>query len=147
TLGERAPECFLETCAERDLRARHRHRRLGPSVRQAGQAFGHALHADVLLDQVVIGLEIGVTERPVDAGAIVRRRLELEVTDAKRLAAPDVRPSAYDPGTDPDKLRIGFVHVWLFDVVDEPARVPLADRLGPRLNWPRVGERRLGHPA
>jgi hypothetical protein len=142
-LCQRAPECFLDPVAQRGLRARHRHRRLELAVGQARQAFGHALDADVLLDQVVIRLDVLVADRPVHAVAIVRGRLEFQIADPQRLAAPDVGAPADQARADPEELRVGLVHVRLVDVVDEPARVPLADGIGNRLNRTLPRERPL----
>jgi len=47
----------------------------------------------------------------------------------------------------PDEPWIGFVHVRFVEVVDEPARVPLADGVGLRLDGPLARERRFARPA
>ena len=144
-LRQRAPECLLDPVAQRGLRAGHRHRRLELAVGQPWQAFGHPLDADVLLDQVVERFDVLVADRPIRAVAVVRGRLEFQIADPQRLAAPDVGAAAHEAWADPEELRVGFVHVRLVDVVDEPARVPLADGIGNRLNrtFPRERPLRL----
>ena len=102
----------------REHRARLRHRlpqhtsaalsRVGAlelAVGQVGQALGMAGDPEVEVDLVVVGLEVGVRDRPVFAEAVVALRLEVVVGEAQGEPAPDVRLAAEDARAHPGVLR------------------------------------------
>ena len=65
-----------------------RHRRLEAAVGQLVDAFSLPADPDVLLDEVVVGREVRVGERPVLAVAVVGRGLEVEVAQPVALRVP-----------------------------------------------------------
>src|SRR4029079_13960781 len=81
-----------DTVSYRALRTGHRHGRLERAVRQPRVALSLSRHADVRLDDVVVRREIGIPDRPVDADAIPRGGLEVEVAEPIALTAPDICP-------------------------------------------------------
>ena len=79
-------------------------------------------NAEIEVDLVVVGLEVGVGNRPVFPIAVVRLALEVVVGKAEREAAPDVRFTTQEscayPGVARARVRMVFlVHQNILDVV------------------------------
>ena len=145
-LRDRAAELRLDAGADRRLGA-GKASAAGRGRRAAPQSLPACRDADVLLDEVVVGRDVGVGDRPVDADAVVRRGLEVDVAQAEAGASPDVRAAADDARADPEELRIGLVDVRLVDVVDVPVGIPLADGVRPRLTGRSRSSGRLVRPG
>ena len=88
------------------MRAKRR-RRLEDAVRRAADLLDRADHADEVLRLVVVGREILVADRPVEAEAVDRLRHEVVVGEAQRYAAVVVRASAEDPRAEPREVAAG----------------------------------------
>ncbi len=145
---DQAIQLRVDTLAHRALRTRHRHRRLEHPVRQPGIVLSLPRHADVRLDDVVVRREVGIPDRPVDADAVARGGLEVEVAEAIGLTAPDIRaPADHPDSTHPRKALTWRRRVRLEAIVGVEAGVPLVARVGLRLLGARGGERRLRQPA
>ena len=85
------------------------------------EALGRASDADVFLDEIVVGLDVFVAERPVFAVTIERGGFEIPIAEAQADAAPDVGAAArHAKATHPVKGLVGRSCVWLFQIVDEP---------------------------
>src|SRR5437879_158769 len=66
----RAAKLFLDAIAEESFLASERDWRLKLAVRKMLEAFGGAGDADVFFDEVVVWLDVLVTERPIFAAAV-----------------------------------------------------------------------------
>src|SRR4029453_10757844 len=112
------------------------------AVGEPGDVLGPARESDVVFDQLVVGNEILVVERPVDAEAVERRALQVLLTEAIALAAPDVGPSAGDPHPSLPRERLATRGgVRLLDVIAEPVAVVLGAGVAVPLRGVREGGR------
>ena len=91
-----AAELRLDRAADFVLDAGERHRRLELAVGQLRVVLDHAGDADIVLDQLVVGDEVLVVERPVGAGAVEGITLQILLREAVAVAAPDVGAPAGD---------------------------------------------------
>src|SRR6202008_4875938 len=64
------------------------------AVRQVRDAFLRSADAEQRVDLVVIRRDVGVSDRPVLAGAVVRLPLEIDLGEPRRHATPHVRLAA-----------------------------------------------------
>ena len=71
------------------------------AIGELREPFMRAGHADESLDMRVPGCEVGVTDRPVVAVAILAVRLEVEVTPPIHLAAPCDGAASHVPSAEP----------------------------------------------
>jgi hypothetical protein len=102
------------------LQAVHLHGRQELAVGQLWKSVTAAADAGEPLGVVVPGRDVLVPDRPVDAVAVARVRLEVEIAPAVRLAAPQQRSAAdVIPAHPVEALDFG---VGVLDVVDEPVR-------------------------
>ena len=99
--GERPSELLLHHLARVHLAAGQRHRRQERAVRQLRHALGLPADADEALHPLVVGRELGVVERPVDAEAVAARGFQVVVGQAIALPAPGDRLAAHVPSADP----------------------------------------------
>ena len=144
-LRDGAPHAGPDGGAHMGLDAREAHGRLQTLVGQLRNAFVDAGDADVALDLVVVGREVGRRQRPVDAEAVTRGRTEIDVAVAIALAPPHVRPATDDAHPpDPGERLSRRRRVRLVDVVDEPVGVPLREGVAGRLLRLRARDDGLG---
>ena len=123
---QRASELRLDRVARVLLGAGERHRRQEAAVGELRQVLGQTRDADVVLDEIVVGLEVLVVERPVDAVAVERGALHVLLAEAIALAAPHVGAPAGDAHAAlPREGLAGRGRVRLLEVVAEPVRVVL----------------------
>src|SRR3989304_5924887 len=89
-------------------------------------ALGLAAHADVTLDEVVVGSEVVVRERPIFAGAVEGSPLQVLLAHSIALPAPYVGAAPDEPRTPlPAEGLVGGRGVRLVEVVHEPMSVVL----------------------
>ncbi len=88
-------------------------RPLEAAVGQVGQALGVAGDAEVEVDLVVVGRDVGVGDGPVLAVAVVALGLEVVVGQAQGEPAPDVRLAAQAARAHPGVVRAGVGVVLL----------------------------------
>ena len=116
-----AAEFFLDAIAEERFLASERDGRLELAVGEILEAFGAAGDADVFFDEVVVGLDVFVAERPVFAVAVVGGGLEIPIAEAQADAAPDVGAAAgHAHAAHPVEGLAGGSGVRLFEIVGEP---------------------------
>ena len=102
------------------------HRRLKTAIGQLGHTFRDSGDADVFFDQVVVGRDVLVANRPIVAIAVERRGLEIEVAQPVTLSSPHVRPAADDARAPlPAERLVRAGRVRFLEVVDEPVVVEL----------------------
>ena len=124
--------------AHRLLDAVERHRLEKLAVGKLWQPFRLAADTHERLDVVVPGGDVGVANRPVDADAFARIRLEVEIAPAVDLPSPHDRAPAHLAAANPRERLVGRGRVRILEVVHEKlvghlvARVTLLlDRLLP----------------
>jgi hypothetical protein len=112
------------------------------------EAFGHTGDADIFLDDVVIGCDVGVGDGPVFAVAVLRGGFEIPVAEAEADAAPNVGATAGNAETThPVVWFVCGSRVGLVMIVDEPVlRVFVAD-VELRLDRVVLFDDRVGHAA
>src|SRR6266566_2013243 len=111
-----------KTLTQLDFRGRQFVGALEQAVGEMRQVLLVAGNAEIEVDLVVVGLEVGVGNRPVFPIAVVRLGLEVVVGKAEREAAPDVRFTTQEscayPGVARARVRMVFlVHQNILDVV------------------------------
>ena len=144
SLRDRAPHARADRRAHVRLDTRETERRLQLLIGQLRDALVDAADADVSLDEIVVGRQVGVREWPVDAEAVPRGCLEIDVAVAVTLAAPHVRAAADDAGAaHPGERQARGRGVGLVGVVDEPVRIPLRAGITGRLLRLRSRHHRL----
>ena len=92
------------------------HRALVDRVRQPRQVLRHAGDAEIAVDLVVIGSDVGVGDRPIDAVAVAACRLEVVVGETEGKPAPHIGLAAEDAGAHPGEVGPG---IWVLLLVDE----------------------------
>src|SRR5712692_7037570 len=116
-----AAELFLDAIAEESFLAGERNGRLKLAVGKMFETFGAAGDAHVFFDEIVVGLDIFVTERPVFSVAIKGSSLEIPITEAQDDAAPHVgAATGHTQAAHPIEWLVSRCRVRLFEVVDEP---------------------------
>ncbi len=116
-----AAEFFFDAIAEHRFLTGERHGRLKLAVGKKFETFFRAADADIFLDEVVIGRDVFVTERPIFVEAVVRGGFEIEIAEAKGDAAPDIGAAArHADATHPEKRVVFRRGVGLFEIVREP---------------------------
>ena len=104
---------------------RHRHAGLEPAVRQLRQPLRVPAHSDAAFHVVVPGRDVGIADGPVDAVAVARIRLEVEVAPAIHLATPDDGAPSHLTTTDIGEARTLRRGVGVFTVAHEELVAPL----------------------
>src|SRR5580765_3216639 len=103
------------------------------------QPLGLPADSNVLLDQIVVGLNVFVGDGPVLALAVVARRLEIELTEAQRHAPPNIRPPARHAQTaKPVEGLVVRRAVRLVEIVAEPLVVVFGTDVKTCLDRPRL---------
>ncbi len=144
----RAAELLLDVVAKQRFLAGERHRGLELSVGKMFEALFGAADADVLFDEVVIGLDVFVRERPIFAEAVAGSGFEIEVTVTKRNAAPDVGAAAGHSNAPHPEKRVAFGRgVRLFEIVGEPVSGVFVADVKDRLDRPRLSNEIRRHVA
>src|SRR5260370_32785649 len=116
-----AAELFFDAIAKESFLASERTRRLKLAIGKMLETFGAAGYADVFLDEVVVGLDVFVTERLVFTVAVKGSCLEIPIAEAQADAAPDVGAAASDAqAAHPVEWLFGGRCVRLIEVVDKP---------------------------
>ena len=135
---DRPSQLLLHPRAKLRLGAAHRHGGMELAVGQLRHVFGLAGDADVVLDQLVVGHQVLVAERPVLAVAVEGLALQVLLAEPIALAAPDVGASAdHARAALPAERLVVRVGVRLVEVVGEPVVVPLAAGVAVALLRPR----------
>src|SRR5262245_8151604 len=91
---DQTPPGFFDATLQDRLAAQHRLRLLKYAVGQLRQSLFRAHYADQLIDAVVVGLYVGVGDRPVIAVSVVPGGFEIVIAQPQRDAAPDQSASA-----------------------------------------------------
>jgi len=113
--------------AEERFLASQRNRRLKKAVWKMFEGFFAAADADVSLDEVIIWLDVLVTERPAFVVTIMGGGFEIPIAVAQAHAAPNVGPSpGHAQAAHPEERLVGRSRVWFLEIVDEPVRVVFA---------------------
>ncbi len=85
------------------------------------ETLGGAGDADIFFDEIVVGLDVFVTEGPVFAVAIERSRPEIPIAESQADAAPDVgAATSHSNAPHPIKGLVSGSSVRFFEIVDEP---------------------------
>ncbi len=143
--GQGPAQLVLDACLHLPLGAGEAHGRVELAVGQLVDALEHPRDADVLLDLVVVGGEVGVGKRPVLTEAVEGRGLEVEVGVAVALPAPDVRAASDHAGPPLPAEGLPFGGgIGLLEVVHEPVVVVLATRVAILLLGPRLADQVVG---
>src|SRR5258708_6852785 len=118
---DRAAEFFFDAIAKERFLASERNRWLKLAVGKMLETFGAAGDANVFFDEIVVGLNVFVTERPILAVTVKRSRLEIPIAKAQADAAPNVgaAPGHAQAAHPVERLVRGHC-VWFFEIVDEP---------------------------
>ena len=128
--GDRPAELLFDARPQLHLGAAHRHGGMKLAVGQFRDVLRLAGDADVVLDQLVVGDQILVAERPVLAVPVERLALQVLLAEPIALPAPDVGASADHAGAAlPAEWLVVRIGVRLLEVVGEPLVVPLAARV------------------
>src|SRR5216684_970154 len=114
-----APEPLGDAVPDILLGAVQGHGRQELAVRELRQAERFARDPDELLHVVVPRRDVGVADRPVDAEAVPRIRLEVQVAPAVHLPAPHDGLTAHLAAADPVERLVGIEGVWVVAVVHE----------------------------
>jgi hypothetical protein len=116
-----AAEFFLDAIAEERFLASERDGRLELAVGEMLEAFRAAGDADIFFDEIVVGLDVLVAERPVFAVTVVGGGLKIPIAEAQADAAPDVGAAAgHAHAAHPVEGLARGSGVRLFEVVGEP---------------------------
>jgi len=116
-----AAELFLHAIAEQSFLASERNRRLKLAVGKMLEAFGGAGDADVFFDEIVVRLDVLVSERPILAVAVKGSRLEIPIAKSQAYTAPDVGTAAgHSNAPHPVKGLVGRRRVGFFEIVGKP---------------------------
>jgi hypothetical protein len=91
------------------------HRPLVDRIRQPRQVFRHAGNAEQTVDLVVVGHDVGVGNRPVDAIAVAARRLEIVVGKPQRQPSPHIGLAAEHARAHPGEIGAGVGMLFLVD--------------------------------
>ena len=118
-----AAKFFFDAIAEESLLASQGNRRLELAVGKMFEPFHAAGDADVFFDEIVVGLNVLVTERPVFAVAVERSSFKVPVAEAQADAAPDIGAATGNAqAAHPiERLFLGR-GVGLLEIVDEPVK-------------------------
>src|SRR5437879_13314056 len=109
------------------------------AVRQLIDALRDPCNPDVFFYEVVIRLQILVTQRPILSEAIPGRSLEIEIAEAKANTPPDVRAPTCDAHpAQPTEGLVRRCSVRLFQVVAEPIVVVFRAGVTKLLNRPSL---------
>ena len=128
--GDGPAQLLFHPRAKLRLGAAHRHRGMELAVGQFRDVFRLAGDADVVLDQLVVGDQILVAERPVLAVPVKGLALQILLAEPIALPAPDVGAAADHAGAAlPAEWLVVGIGVRLLEVVGEPLVVPLAARV------------------
>ena len=116
--GEHAVRA-LHRLPQHHLRRVESRRALELAVGQVREALGVAGDAEVEVDLVVVGGDVGVGDGPVFAEAVAALRLEVVVGKTQGQPAPDVRLASQAAGSHPGVLgaRVGVVLLVHHDVL------------------------------
>src|SRR5205823_1737310 len=107
--------------AEQSFLASERNRRLKLAVGKMLEAFGGAGDADVFFDEIVVRLDVLVSERPILAVAVKGSRLEIPIAKSQAYTAPDVGTAAgHSNAPHPVKGLVGRRRVGFFEIVGKP---------------------------
>ena len=137
--GHGPAELFLGPIAKKRFLASERHGRLKFAVRQFAQTFGLPADTYVLFHQVVVRLEILVTQRPIFAVAIVAGGFEIVIAKAQADASPNIRATARHPQTaEPMKRFVAWGRVGFLQIVAKPFVVVLGADFKFRLDRARL---------
>ncbi len=143
-----AAQLFLDAIAKEIFLTGERNGRLKLAVGEMLEAFGTARDANVFFDEIVVGLDIFVAERPVFAVTVVRGGFEIPIAEAQAYAAPNIGAAAGHPqATHPVEGLVGGSGVRLFEVVDEPVVVVFAADLKFGLDGTRLADDFFGEVA
>src|SRR5437870_3687049 len=109
------------------------------AVRQLIDALRDTGNTDVFFHEVVVRLQILVTQRPVFSEAILGRSFKIEIAEAKADAPPDVRAATGDAhAAQPTEGPVRWCGVRLFQVVAEPTVVVFRAGITKLLNHPSL---------
>jgi len=112
------------------------------------EAFFRAADANIFFDEVVVRLDVLITERPVFAESIVRRTFEIEITKAERNSAPNICAApGHAYAAHPKKRLILRRRVRLFEVVRKPIGGVFVADIKDGLHWSRLADDFPSHIA
>jgi hypothetical protein len=137
----------LDGFLQNPLAAGHRHRRQKLAVGQLRQIFIRAADPDEILDLVVIGFEILVTERPRFTVAIALGSFEIVIAQAIRLATPGDRTPANLTSANPPERLVFRSRVRVVNIVNEEVMAVFIRRVTSGLNRLARGVFRAGSKA
>ena len=123
--GQGAAELVPRPAPKQPFSAGHGHGGQKLPVRQLWLSLGLTADADVLLDPVVVGDQVGVGEGPVVAVSVVAGRLQVQVAEPIALAPPDHAPASDDAEPLPGERLVLRRSVRILQIVDEPVVVVL----------------------
>src|SRR5437867_11584633 len=116
-----ASEFFLDAIAEKSFLASERNGRLKMAVGEMLKALGGAGDTDIFFDEIVVGLDVFVAERPVFTKTIQRSRLEIPIAKAQAYAAPNVgATTGHSNAAHPVEGLVGGRCIRFFEIVGKP---------------------------
>lgn len=123
--GARRYRCSAEfrfdAFAEHRFLTSERHGRLKLAVGKVFETFFRTADANVFFDEVVIGRDVFVTERPIFIEAVVGSGFEIEIAEAKRDTSPNIGATAgHADAAHPKKWMILWRGIGLFEIVRKP---------------------------
>src|SRR5712671_2094854 len=111
-----------------ELAARHFHGRQEFAVGQLRKTFRLAAHSDEILDIVIPGSDVLISNGPVSSESFAHVGFKIEIAPAIGLTAPDDGTSPNLPSADPQERLIFIGGVGVLFIVDEKLAVQFAER-------------------
>ena len=120
-----AGKIFRDCVLDHNFSAIQFHRRQKMAVRKLRKPLFLARDADEILDVVVPGSDVLITDRPIHAETFALVGFKIQIAPTIGLPSPDYRTAPELAAANPQKWLAGFGGVRILLVVDEELAVPL----------------------